>query len=75
MRSSDTASNLSTPCTHNPLGVNLFRALHITVIDQEDMDSRNLIGGEQKFVYWAYVLVVNNRRTMASKIYTWQHFL
>jgi hypothetical protein len=39
------------------------------------MDSSNLIGGEQKFVYWAYILIANNQRTMASKIYTWQHFL
>ena len=38
-------------------------------------DSGNVIGGEQNFVYSAFILKANGQRTTPSNMPTWQHFL
>jgi hypothetical protein len=38
-------------------------------------NSSNLIGGEQKFVPWAFTQEAGAQRRTPSKMLTWQHFL
>jgi hypothetical protein len=38
--------------------------------DERTMNSNNLIGGEQSFVCWAFIVYVNSQKTTASKTLT-----
>jgi hypothetical protein len=50
-------------------------ALNCGSLVERTKDSCNMIGGEEKFVFWAFILKAIGQRTTPSEMPIWKHFL